>query len=236
MKTLSLIAASLMLNFGAYAADSAKIESKTEAKTEAKTAAKPAKKTVKTEAKEKNESIKLKVDTSASKVTWTGKKLAGSHNGTVPVKSGEFEVKPDGKASGEVVIDLANLKNDDLTDAEYNKKLVGHLKSPDFFDTEKYPTATYQIEQLKELKGVKAGEPNALATGKLTIHGITKPYETKVFYVPSAEGATIKGKLEIERTQYGLKYNSKKFFDAKALGDKLIDDKFEVNLDLVAKK
>ena len=46
----------------------------------------------------------------------------------------------------------------------------------------------------------------------------------------------MKGKLIIDRTAYGLKYNSKKFFDAKALGDKIIDDNFEVDVNLIAKK
>ena len=31
----------------------------------------------------------------------------------------------------------------DLTDKEYNGKLIGHLKSDDFFGVEKHPTATF---------------------------------------------------------------------------------------------
>ncbi len=44
-----------------------------------------------------------------------------------------------------------------------------HLKSPDFFDTAKYPTATF-----KSTKIVPAGE-NYDVFGDLTLHGVTKP-------------------------------------------------------------
>lgn len=182
----------------------------------------------------KTETVKL--DTGASKISWVGKKVAGSHHGTVAAKEGSFEVKNGVVSKGEVVVDLNTIADEDLTDAEYNKKLVTHLKSPDFFDVEKFPTATFKIDSFREVHNITPGEPNAIAKGMLTIRGITKRYEAKLFYTPSDTGFGVKGKIQIDRTQFGLKYNSKKFFDPKVLGDKLIDDKFEVNLDLVAKK
>ena len=178
----------------------------------------------------------LTLDTKASTAKWTGKKVAGSHTGTVDFKDGKFEVKKGTVVSGEVIIDLTTIKDTDLADAEYNKKLVGHLSSPDFFDTAKYPTGTFKITSFTEMKNIVAGQPNAVAKGTLTLHGVSLPNEVKLFYTPSDTGFTAKGTLTVDRTQYGLKYNSKKFFDPKALGDKLIDDNFTVDLNLVAKK
>jgi len=178
---------------------------------------------------------KATLDTSTSSATWTGKKLAGTHTGKITFKEGAFEFK--GKSvKGSVTADLASITNDDVKDAEYNAKLVGHLKGEDFFHVEKFPVATFKIDSMNEIHNLVPGQPNMEVKGKMTIRGVTKPYSTKVFFNQNDAGFDIKGKIEIDRTLFGLKYNSKKFFDVKALGDKLIDDKFEVELNLVAKK
>ncbi len=178
----------------------------------------------------------INLDTAASTATWTGKKVTGQHTGTVSFKEGSFDFKQEGLVSGKVVIDLTTIKNTDLTDADYNKKLVDHLLSEDFFDAAKHPTATFTIKKFTELHTFAPGMPNGIAKGALTIRGVTRPHTAKLFYYPKDGGFEVKGKIEIDRTQFGLKYNSKKFFSAKKLGDKLINDKFEVDLNIVAKK
>lgn len=208
MKQLVTIMAALALSFNAVAADK-------------KAKAVPA--------------VTYKLDTEASKALWTGKKVAGSHNGAVKFKEGNFEMKS-GSMTGSVVVDLDTITCTDLTDAEYNKKLVGHLKSEDFFNVAKYPTATFKIKSSTEMHPITAGQPNLVLKGDLTVRGITKPSEVSVVFTPSETGFEAKGKLLIDRTQFGLKYNSKKFFDAKALGDKIINDEFEIDFTLVAKK
>ncbi len=179
---------------------------------------------------------KATLDTTASAAVWTGKKIAGPHTGKVNFKEGAFDYKKGKLTKGNVVIDLNSITNDDVKDADYNKKLVEHLKGEDFFNTAKFPTATFKITTFSEIYNIVEGQPNMEAKGTLTIKGVTKPYSTKVFFTPSETGFGVKGKILIDRTQFGLKYNSKKFFDPKALGDKLIDDTFEVDLNLVAKK
>ena len=178
----------------------------------------------------------LHVDTAASKATWTATKKVGTHTGTVAIKEGEFGMKDGIIHTGKIVIDLTSIKNTDLTDAGYNKKLVDHLKSPDFFDVGKYPTAEFKITSYLEVHNIVAGQPNAEVKGDLTIHGITQPATLKMFVDDKVDGLVAHGKIVIDRTIYGLKYNSKKFFDPKALGDKLINDTFDVDFNLVAKK
>jgi polyisoprenoid-binding protein YceI len=187
-------------------------------------------------APKKADSSKANLDVEKSQALWTGKKLAGAHNGKILFKGGKFEFKKNVLSGGEVVADLTSITNEDVKDAGYNQKLVGHLKSPDFFDVEKFPTATFTIKTAREIKGAAAGQPNMEVSGTLTIKGVQKPYSTKIVMAPAGEGYEIKGKIEIDRTEFGLKYNSKKFFDVKELGDKLIDDRFELDLNLVAKK
>lgn len=176
------------------------------------------------------------LDTSASYAVWTGKKLAGSHTGRIQFKSGKFEFKKNTLSGGEIIADLNSITNEDVKDAEYNKKLVGHLKGEDFFDAQKFPEAKFKIKSAQELHNIVAGQPNVEVKGTLSIRGVEKPFSTKVMMNPVEGGFEIKGKIMIERTQFGLKYNSKKFFDVKELGDKLIDDQFEIDLNLVAKR
>lgn len=179
------------------------------------------------------------LDVAASSAIWTGKKLAGTHTGKISFKGGKFEYNKNKLKSGEVVVDLNSITNEDVKDAEYNKKLVGHLKSDDFFGVEKFPEATFKIKSFSEIHNFVPGQPNLEVKGTLTIKGVSKPYATKLFYTPNENGFEAKGKIVIERTQFGLKYSAKKFLSAdklKEIGDKLIDDNFEVDLNLVAKK
>ncbi|MBC7397113.1 MAG: YceI family protein [Bdellovibrionales bacterium] len=178
----------------------------------------------------------LKLDTQVSKAVWTGKKISGSHTGFVLFKEGSFQMKNGAPASGRVVVDMTSVTCEDLkNDPESKAKLEKHLKGPDFFNIEKYPTAEFKMKSFEEMQTFAPGGPNAIARGDLTVRGVTHPAEVRFVYTPNDIGFTAKGKLQIDRTAHGVKYNSKKFYDMKALGDKLIEDQFEVELDLSAK-
>lgn len=154
------------------------------------------------------------VDVSKSQFKWTGKKIAGPHYGKVALKSGKV-VEENGKLSGgEFVIDLNKMTVEDLS-GEWADKLIGHLKGPDFLEVEKYPTAKLVVKSVK-------GEA---VTADLTVKGTTHP----VNFAIKKDGASYAGTLKFDRTKYGMQYNSKDFFDVKALGDKVIDN--EVILD-----
>jgi polyisoprenoid-binding protein YceI len=57
-----------------------------------------------------------------------------------------------------------------------------HLKSADFFHTEKFPTLHFKSTSLK-----KAGNNNYKLTGNLTLHGVTKPVTMDLVYKGSVE-------------------------------------------------
>lgn len=178
----------------------------------------------------------LAIDSANSKITWLGKKIKGEHTGGIAVKEGTIEYKNDKLVAANLAIDINSITNTDLTDKEYNEKLVNHLKGEDFFHASKYPTATINVTSLEEIKNAAAGEPNAIVKGKMTIRGKTEKFENKVFYTMKDGKAEIKGKMEIDRTKFGLNYSSKKFFSLEKLGDKMIEDMFTVDLNLVAMK
>ena len=74
---------------------------------------------------------------SNSKVKWTGEKAIGTHWGYLQFSSGELVFDEGKLIDGNFIVDMNSLQIKD-TD---NKKLLKHIKSDDFFDIEKYPTA-----------------------------------------------------------------------------------------------
>ena len=93
----------------------------------------------------------MEVNTSKSELKWTGKKVSGEHWGYINLKDGSLTIKNDKIISGTFNIVMNSIVCEDLEDAEWNGKLIGHLKSDDFFSVEKFPTATLKITESKSL-------------------------------------------------------------------------------------
>jgi len=166
-----------------------------------------------------------KVDVQKSKVEWLGKKITGQHQGTIDIKEGTLEVNNGQLTGGKIVIDMQSLKDVDLTDAEYNAKLVGHLKSDDFFSVAKFPTS--QLEVTK----VEGTGNNLVVSGNLTIKGITNPVSFPATVSKEGANTVYSGKVIIDRSKYDVRYGSKSFFND--IGDKAIDDEFTLDYKLV---
>ncbi len=169
----------------------------------------------------------MKLDTANSKIKWTGRKVVGPHNGTIDLKDGSVTLEGTKPTAGSFTIDMTSIKNEDLTDPTYNKKLVTHLSSDDFFAVNTYPTAVFKLS--KVVPG-KNGE--YVLTGDMTIKGITKSITFPAKVTENKGVYSAAGKFKFNRTDWGVKYNSAKFFDPKALGDKIINDEIEIELDL----
>jgi polyisoprenoid-binding protein YceI len=189
----------------------------------------------KTEKTAKAANTVYKVDAAQSKVAWNGKKVAGEHSGTINIAAGSFQVAKNKVVGGTVDIDMNSIVNLDIADKEYNQKLVGHLKSDDFFSSEKHPKATFKIASLTPIKGAAAGAANYTAKGTLTIKGITQPVSFPVNV--AVNGNTITAKSDavvLDRSKWDIRYGSKTFFAN--IGDKAIHDDFTVQFNVVAKK
>jgi polyisoprenoid-binding protein YceI len=177
-----------------------------------------------------SKAVTYSLDTKQSLLTWNGKKVTGEHTGNLMLKSGSLVIEGSHLTGGEFVIDMTSLTCTDLKDAEWNKKLVDHLKNDDFFSVDKHGTASLKIKNVIFGKG---GIYNV--TADLTIKGITKPilFDAEVDEV---KGGAVKARAVIvfNRTDYDVKYNSGKFFQN--LGDKLISDDVSVSVSLVTQK
>ncbi|WP_017730158.1 YceI family protein [Nafulsella turpanensis] len=171
----------------------------------------------------------LNADTQKSSLVWTGKKIGGEHTGNISLSSGTLQVEKNKLVGGAFEIEMNSITNTDLTDADYNAKLVGHLKSDDFFGVEKHPKATFKITKATPI--AKAGENNYQITGDLTIKGktenITFPAAVKI----NGNAAEAVAKIVVDRSKFDVRYGSPSFFAD--LGDKAIDNEFIIDLKLI---
>ncbi|MBP6386244.1 MAG: YceI family protein [Pseudarcicella sp.] len=168
---------------------------------------------------------KLAVDVASSKIHWLAKKIAGQHEGNISLKNGSLAISPKGKlVGGSFTIDMNSIVCTDIDNAEYNKKFIGHITTGDFFETDKFPTAVFVITKFDGTN----------ITGNLTMHGVTKAITFPAKVTASKTAVTATATIPVDRTEFGVKYGSKKFFDS--IGDKAIDDVFTLDVTLVSAK
>jgi len=182
--------------------------------------------------------VSLNVNPALSKVMWEGSKPAGSHNGMLSVSSGSVSVDGGKVTGGSFVLDMTSIAVLDL-EGDEKAYLEAHLKgmsddnADDFFNVRKYPTAKFEITKLTGLPN----NPDAthLVYGNLTMKDITKEvgFKAKVEATDTKVRVT-SPKFTIDRTDWGIKYGSGKFFDD--LKDKVISDDMSLQVNLVATK
>ena len=166
----------------------------------------------------------VQVDPTASKIEWLGKKVTGQHNGEIKISEGTIGFDGATFKSANFTVDMTTITDTDLTDPEYNKKLVTHLNSDDFFSVEKYKTAKFVTKSVSKVK-----DNTYKVTGDLTIKEKTAP----VTFNADVTKAGATAILTFDRTKYDVKYGSGKFF--KGLGDKMINDEVQLTLNLKTK-
>jgi polyisoprenoid-binding protein YceI len=172
----------------------------------------------------------FKVNTEKSVLSWEAKKVTGQHNGSVQFKDGVLTVDGGKLTGGMFSIDMASMTSLDLTDKGMNDKLMGHLKSEDFFNITKFPTSTFKITKVTP----GAGANQYTITGDMTIKGITNAVSFPATVKMNGSQIEAEGKATLDRTKYDIRYRSKSFFEN--LGDKAIYDEFVIGLKLVAGK
>lgn len=182
----------------------------------------------------KNVSQVLKVDTSTSTVNWIGKKVTGQHNGTIKIAKGEIGLDKNGAVvSGSFEMDMRTIVNLDLDDAEMNSKLITHLKSEDFFSVEKFPVSKFEIIKIEPLNDASKPNFNSTVSGNMTIKGISKSISFPALIKIENGILSSFADFDIDRTEWEIRYGSGKFFEN--LGDKVINDKFNISFKITAK-
>lgn len=156
------------------------------------------------------------IDTQASVLRWTGHAEVGTYapSGTLRFRDGSLRFERGVLQAAVLKVNMQSLQQE-------NADLAHHLKSADFFDVERYPIAQIRIDRAT----------NGKAFGSLTIRGKQTPLEVPVTVVQMSDRYKITGKVTLDRTRYGITYNSKNFFSG--LGDKAIRNDFDVEFEIV---
>lgn len=151
------------------------------------------------------------LDKENSNIDWTGYKVFKSENtshfGTIKFLEGEIGIKNQKIVSGKFIVDMPSLGNKDLIDSkEASEKLDQHLKSADFFDVEKYPTATFEITKVTS---TEQGDYNSILEGNMTIKGITKTVSFNANIKVSDEQISIATEpTNLDRNLFDVKFQS----------------------------
>lgn len=166
------------------------------------------------------------VNIEQSNVHWKAYKVTGSHEGDLKLQSGSLVFEDDILIGGEVIIDMNSITCTDLEAGMGKEKLEGHLKSDDFFATEKYPEARLEITQV-----ISRGTPGDYkVVGDITIKDKTESIKFNTVVTSGETASKAVASLTLDRTEFDVRYGSGSFFEN--LGDKTIYDEFELQVEI----
>ena len=165
------------------------------------------------------------IDTKESVVSWKGSNTFGPHTGYVYISKGKLMIENSQLTGGTVEVDMNTIEDENH---DRDNGLINHLKDPDFFDVKIYPKSSIAITRVEPVN-----DGHQKVTGNLTIKGITNEVSFPVQTEVKDEMVQATGKLVIDRTNWGIRYKSGKFFDL--LADKTISDSIEFEVKIVAK-
>lgn len=138
------------------------------------------------------------LDKSTSSITFSVDSRLGAVDGVFHKWQMDAEVPSDlNKGSGRIVVDVASIDTQ-------NRRRDNHLRDPDFFEVETYPTAVFTITSVD-------ADPDAdrvRVTGSMQIKDVTRT-ETIVFRKNETDDRLeLSGRVIIDRTDYGITYDS----------------------------
>ena len=166
------------------------------------------------------------IDTAHSQAAFSVKHMMISTvRGHFEVLSGKLHIDEEHPDNSwvEAEVDAASINTRDA-------KRDGHLRSPDFFDVEKYPKITF-----KSTKVTPTGNNEYRVTGDLTMHGVTKEetlhadYSGQVKDLYGLQRAAFSVKGKINRKDFGLNWNV-----GLEAGGVLVGEDVNIEIDLAA--
>ena len=202
---------------------------------------------------QKDAGIVYVIDTNQSIITWIGTSPTSRHNGMIKIKEGTVSIIEDTSETGEkvltignahIVIDMNAIKVLDLQDDPLQmEKLQNHLNSEDFFETDFYPEAEFDLISFepiekdtveREENDFTIIDPTHIMNGNLTIKGKTLNIEFPVKADFRNYRLEASAKFNINRTDWGINYKNENDPSARAT-DSFINNIVNVGFEIIAR-
>jgi polyisoprenoid-binding protein YceI len=171
--------------------------------------------------------VTWKIDPSHSSIGFSVRHIFSKVPGNFDTFSGTILFDPDKPAGGSVQVEIDPKSINTKVERRDND-----LRSPNFFDTEKYPTITFISTGVKDL-----GSGKLEVAGNLTMHGVTKPVTlatTALGSGPAMNGqvrAGFEATVTLDRKEFGIVWNRQLDQGGMLLGD---DVAIQLNIEAVA--
>lgn len=161
---------------------------------------------------------RVPVDPDRSAIRFVGAKVTGQHNGEFHQFDGWVGFRGDHPQQIEFTIDTTSLETD-------TARLDRHLRSPDFFDTERFPQASFISSSIEPVTSENSEDPTHQITGTLDLHGIQKEIRFPANVGRTDDGLRAIAQFTINRKDWGINY--------RGAPDDLIRDDVLIKLDLL---
>ncbi|MGB1040374.1 MAG: YceI family protein [Flavobacteriales bacterium] len=166
-------------------------------------------------------------------ISWKAWHFGKTHEryGKVPISKAEIYIKRKKLKGGIVEFSIENLTVENFGERKEKEYLTNHLKSADFFETDSFPTAYFEISKVKKSKG----EYSHLISGNLQIKNISRNITLPCNYNYYKDSVQLSFKpFEINRNDWKLTYHNSETSGISS--DYLIDNGIGFEIDFWIKR
>jgi polyisoprenoid-binding protein YceI len=143
-----------------------------------------------------SDTLTYQVDVEQSSLSWS----LDIHHGLVKLKSGVVKLQDNRIVDARVVVQMDSVSDQDITYELMRKTLQNILRSDVFFNTKKYPEASFELDQATPLP-----DGRLLVQGDLTISGVSNCVQFKIRWHKKANTLVVKSEpFYIDRLRWGI--------------------------------
>lgn len=167
------------------------------------------------------------VDITKSEIGWTGKSISDAHTGKLKLTKAELRFQNGALKGGSFEADMRSITVTDISDTTDNRHFIEHIANEDFFEVDKFPTASFTITATEQIAADRCR-----VTGTMKIKDREQPITFDADVTPVAGGKRLSALVNIDRTLFGIEYGAKGKPGSEK--DWFILNEFTLNINVVA--